>query len=336
MLTEPSNQPARDAAAAVFISYAREDADAAERLRLALAENGFSPHLDKHEILPGEAWRERLGRLISAADTVVFLISSDAVDSETCDWEVNEAERLSKRILPVVIRDVSDDKVPGRLKRLNYLFMRNESEWISDVPKLVEAILADIGWIREHSRLAELAIEWTNRDRPDDLMLRGDTLNRAETWLTDHPAKAPEPASLHREFIHASRLADFQRAANKQAEISNFLRRQATISHALTVLSILLTYLSIAAIGIEYPDLMSLLITTLEPVHGWFVSLLSPRYGIWIRLLLDTQSLLFFVALIIIRASMTVAWSIYDLISSHPARRPDLAGRKSSTSFSVL
>ena len=86
----------------VFISYSRKDGAAAEKLRAALSARKIDCYLDTHDILPGEVWQARIGQLVARADSVVFLISPDSVASSMCDWEVNETERLSKRLLPVV------------------------------------------------------------------------------------------------------------------------------------------------------------------------------------------------------------------------------------------
>ncbi|CAN0419300.1 unnamed protein product, partial [Phaeothamnion confervicola] len=48
-----------------------------------------------------ENWRERLSDLILEADTVIFVLSHEAARSEVCAWEVAEADRRSKRLLPV-------------------------------------------------------------------------------------------------------------------------------------------------------------------------------------------------------------------------------------------
>ena len=112
----------------VFISYSRKDNEAAERLRAGLIAREMDAYLDTHDILAGEDWQGRIGQLIARADSVVFLISPDSVASRICDWEVNETERLSKRLLPVVVRDADQETVPGRLKRLNYIFLRNADE----------------------------------------------------------------------------------------------------------------------------------------------------------------------------------------------------------------
>ena len=69
----------------VFLSYSRQNSAFAERLRNDLIASGFDAYLDKHDILPGEDWRLRLGALISGADTVVFCKSPSSINSEMCD-----------------------------------------------------------------------------------------------------------------------------------------------------------------------------------------------------------------------------------------------------------
>ena len=92
----------------VFISYSRDDLYFADQLNAALDLCGFECVIDRQGISGGEDWKRRLGNLISEADTVVFVLSPTSPNSELCTWEAEEAERLSKRILPVIC------KPPGR------------------------------------------------------------------------------------------------------------------------------------------------------------------------------------------------------------------------------
>lgn len=210
----------------VFLSYSRKDLATAERLRDRLIAAGFEAYLDKHDILPGEPWQERLARLIETADTVAFLLSPDSVASPVVDWEVNEAERLAKRILPVVIRDADPEKVPGRLKRLNYVFIRNAFEEATGLAQLGTWLLTDIGWIREHTRLGVLAADWERGERSDALLLRGPPLAAAERWVSERPREAPEPTQLQRSFILAGRIGEQARIAREQAQIARTRRAQ--------------------------------------------------------------------------------------------------------------
>src|SRR6516162_10880247 len=113
---------AEDQKLKVFISYSRKDEDFAQDLLAGLQVGGFEPYLDKHDIAAGEDWEARLGRLIEAADTVVYVISPDAVASERCAWEVERTVALRKRLLPIVWRAVEEATVPARLKQLNYIY----------------------------------------------------------------------------------------------------------------------------------------------------------------------------------------------------------------------
>jgi hypothetical protein len=92
----------------VFISYSRDDLSFANQLNAALDAYGFECFIDREGISGGEEWKRRLGNLISEADTVVFVLSPTSSRSEICAWEVEEAARLNKRILPVNSRPLED------------------------------------------------------------------------------------------------------------------------------------------------------------------------------------------------------------------------------------
>jgi hypothetical protein len=49
--------------------------------------------LDRHDIAPGEKWEARPGGLIAQSDTVVFVVSPEAVKSDRGRW----TERLNYR-----------------------------------------------------------------------------------------------------------------------------------------------------------------------------------------------------------------------------------------------
>src|ERR1700745_1286362 len=87
----------------VFISYSRRDAaEFADELVAGLELAGFAPFLDRQDIRPGEPWEDRLGGLIAQSDTMVFVVTPEAVKSDRCKWEVDRTVALSKRLLPVI------------------------------------------------------------------------------------------------------------------------------------------------------------------------------------------------------------------------------------------
>jgi hypothetical protein len=64
----------------VFIAYALEDVQLAERLYCDLEERGFSPWLDRRKLLPGQHWPRRIQEAIETADFVVACFSTNSVE----------------------------------------------------------------------------------------------------------------------------------------------------------------------------------------------------------------------------------------------------------------
>lgn len=158
-----------------------------------------------HDIVKGEPWQERLRSLIESADAMVFLISPDSVASTVCEWEVNEAELHEKRLFPVVARATPTAAIPQRLQRLNFTFLDRDAEWDKEGPSLLAALHEDVDWVREHTRLGELALRWERADHPSRQLLRGADLAAAERWRDSRPPTAPSLSHRHTRFLQSSR-----------------------------------------------------------------------------------------------------------------------------------
>src|SRR5580658_5915207 len=137
--------------ARIFISYSRKDVAFVDRLEVALKARGFEPLIDRTEIYAFEDWWQRLQALIERADTVVFVLSPDAVASREALKEVEQAAALNKRFAPIVCRRVDDGAIPEALRRLNFIFFDDPARFEASVDKLAEALQTDIGWVRQHT-----------------------------------------------------------------------------------------------------------------------------------------------------------------------------------------
>ncbi len=188
----------------LFISYSRADLAFTDELIAALeALTEFEILIDREGIGHGEDWRARLGRLIVECDTLVFVLSPESVASDVCAWEIDEARRLSKRIIPVLWRAVDFSAMPAALSALNAVPFHG-AQAVSGLPKLVTALKHDLGWLREHTRLGERAADWEGSGRTSAYLLRGDALSTARDWLAAQPARAPAPTALLLAFLKAS------------------------------------------------------------------------------------------------------------------------------------
>jgi WD40 repeat protein len=189
----------------VFISYSRKDMAFADRLEAALKARGFEPLIDRTEIYAFEDWWKRIQTLIGRADTVVFVLSPDAVTSDVALKEVAYAASRNKRFAPIVCRRVADDDPPEPLRRLNYIFFDDPARFEEGADRLAEALQTDIGWVRQHTEIGEAARHWAEAERPGGLLLRSPALEKAESWIASRPRGAPEPTAEAQLFIAASR-----------------------------------------------------------------------------------------------------------------------------------
>ena len=222
----------------VFISYSRDDLNFADQLEAALDLCGFECLIDRHDISRGEDWKRRLGNLISEADTIVFVLSPSSARSPICDWEVEEAARLNKRILPVNCRPLEGASPPPRLRELNYIFFYEEpkipgSGFGTGLANLVTALNTDFEWLREHTRYLQRAIEWDTGGRPTDRLLSGNDILVAKAWAAARPKGEPEPTALHLEFIRASEEEAEARLSEQRKQLEAVAAAQAARETAL-------------------------------------------------------------------------------------------------------
>lgn len=233
----------------IFISYARSDASAfAEELMAGLEAAGFDPFLDQHDIVPGEDWQARLDHLLQQADTIAYVITPASVASERCAWELARAKELAKRVLPVVSVETDEAQTPEALRRLNYIYFTRGRSFGAGLKQLTTALRTDIDWIREHTRLGDMAARWRERSNDESLLMRGAELDAAQTWLAAWKPGAPEPTASQREFISASEAAETSRNNEQRKQLDKLIAVQRSRARLLVGLA-LVSLIAIGAVG---------------------------------------------------------------------------------------
>src|ERR1700738_2617883 len=207
MTDERASQSDGQPAARVFISYSRKDMAFAEHLETALKARSIEPLIDRSEIYAFEDWWKRIEALITQADTIVMVLSPDAISSDVCKKEVAFAASLNKRFAPIVCRRVDDKAVPETLARLNFIFFDDDAQFDESANRLAEALATNIDWIRKHTEFGEVAHRWSPDGRAGarGLLLRSPVLGEADHWIASRPQGAPEPTDTTRTFILDSR-----------------------------------------------------------------------------------------------------------------------------------
>lgn len=217
----------------VLVSYSRADKVFADELVDALEYSGFEVTIDRQSIMEGEDWKLRLGELIADADTVVFLLSSDSAESPICAWEVTEAQRMAKRILPVLCRPLAGVSPPAPLSALNYVRFDEPHSFMKGLRALVRALNSNLDWLREHTRLLGRAREWESAGRPQNRLLSGSDIDDARAWALRRPNDAPELTQLHFDFIRMSEHREAEKASAERKRLEEMAVAQTEREHAL-------------------------------------------------------------------------------------------------------
>ena len=222
----------------VFISYSRDDLTFADQLDATLRIGGFDTTLDRHGISGGEEWQLRLGNLIRDADTVVFVLTPKSARSDICAWEVREAVRVGKRIIPVLSGPLDGATPPPELAALNYIHFYPEpktpgSGFGPGLVELVAALKTDLEWLREHTRLLQRATEWEGGGRPVNRLLSGGDIAAAKDWAARRPKEAPAPTALHLDFIKESEAEEASRESAERKQLEEMAAANAERAKAL-------------------------------------------------------------------------------------------------------
>jgi len=197
----------------LFISYSRKDKNFAQKLSASLDGMGFESWVDWDDIPPTADWWDQIQKGIESADTFLFLISPDSVKSDICGKEIDHAAKNGKRMIPIVVREVSPNDVHNVLTKLNWIFFREQDDFKLSLQKLEEGLKIDLAWVEMHRRLQVRALEWDKR-KDGSLLLRGKDLQDAEQQLATNTSKDPTPTDLQRAYVLESR-----QAADKQKRI---------------------------------------------------------------------------------------------------------------------
>jgi len=207
----------------IFISYSRADQAFVKVLHRALTRSQYDTWVDWEDIpLTADWWREIQGG-IEAADTFIFIISSDSIASKVCRQEMEYAVANHKRLMPVVRRDDFDPaKIPPDLGRHNWLFFRETDAFDAAFQALVQALDTDLDYVKVHTRLLVRAKEWEARGRAEDYLLRGNDLETTEVWLSQSAGKSPSPTALQQDYVYRSRQTETARQHQAKRRLQIF------------------------------------------------------------------------------------------------------------------
>ncbi len=120
----------------LFLSYSRKDGCKwAEMLHSILKMVGFEAWRDVEGMQGGSEWKKQLRQSIRESDVLLVLLTPNAIDSKTVEWEWETAITLEKKVIPVMIENC---KIPESLKHFHCRDFSNSGELFRVIGDLVD------------------------------------------------------------------------------------------------------------------------------------------------------------------------------------------------------
>ncbi len=128
----------------VFIAYAVEDSDVADKLYSCLEARGCSPWLDRRKLLPGQDWPRRIQDAIENSDFFIGCFSSISVSKRGgFQVEVRQALECARKIplddVFLIPARLNDCKVPQRIQR-EFQYVDLFPDWEAGIARIMAII----------------------------------------------------------------------------------------------------------------------------------------------------------------------------------------------------
>ncbi|MCG8368235.1 MAG: toll/interleukin-1 receptor domain-containing protein, partial [Pseudanabaenales cyanobacterium] len=223
----------------VFITYSEVDSGFARRLNDALQNQGKTTWFAQEEIAAGTNFQQESYRGIERSNNLLFILSPSSVNALTCINELVYAAKLNKRVIAILHRPIDPQDLHPKLtpflcelgssgfsdqqsshlelgasshlmgvSKVQWIdFNQAETDFLTQFNQLVRTLDTDREYVHSHTKWSQRALEWKQKGRDQDLLLRGSELVIAESWLQDAEVhnKKPSVTDLQKAFIREGR-----------------------------------------------------------------------------------------------------------------------------------
>ena len=191
----------------VFISYSRGDSDLARKLNNELQLQGKTTWFDQESIASGSDFAREIEQGIQSSDNFLFILSPQAINSPYCTMEVEYAANLNKRFVTLLHRSVNSADLHPELAKVQWIdFNQNDRDFNTNFNQLVRTLDTDREHLQNHTKWSQRSLEWEQKNKTKDLLLRGSELAIAEAWLKDIQTQKKQPVAteLQKAYIAES------------------------------------------------------------------------------------------------------------------------------------
>ncbi|MEZ2303144.1 MAG: TIR domain-containing protein [Microcoleus sp.] len=196
----------------VFISYSRADSDLARKLNNELQLQGKTTWFDQESIASGSDFAREIEQGIQSSDNFLFILSPQAINSPYCTMEVEYAANLNKRFVTLLHRSVNSAELHPELAKVQWIdFNQNDRDFNANFNQLVRTLDTDREHLQNHTKWSQRSLEWEQKNKTNDLLLRGSELAIAEAWLKDIQTQKKQPVATELQKAYIAKSSGFKR-----------------------------------------------------------------------------------------------------------------------------
>ncbi|MEM7062316.1 MAG: TIR domain-containing protein [Cyanobacteria bacterium P01_B01_bin.77] len=205
---EAGSQQPPERSVDVFIAYDPSDAGLAYRLNDVLQTQGKTTWFEQDTIPSTVDSQQAINQGIEVSDNILFLLSPDFSELTGLQALVDHAAALNKRVVMVQQRSVDLAEIHPALADAEALTI-DPSDFGGSFSQLIRLLNTDRDHVHDHTIWSQRALEWQQKNKSADLLLRGNEFAVAQAWLTEAKEQHKRPAAtdLQQEYITKSQAA---------------------------------------------------------------------------------------------------------------------------------
>ncbi|NET48083.1 MAG: toll/interleukin-1 receptor domain-containing protein, partial [Merismopedia sp. SIO2A8] len=170
----------------------------------ALRREGVTIWSREADIKTGKDAQTAIRAGIEGADNMIYWLSPNALQSPSCQEEVDYALQLHKRVIPLVLESVEQADLPANQRTLHPIDLTGVGEDAiaqnQAITQLLKAIKEDASYHDQHKHILVSALRWDRQNRPKSLLLQGQEFTLADQWLTLANTVHGSSANIQSEF----------------------------------------------------------------------------------------------------------------------------------------
>lgn len=136
----------------IFISYSNDDLskETANRIYDNFTKKGLNVWFNQKDLKPGVKWEDEIRKAIKNASYFIVIISNNTPEKENFNYELKNALKHNKKIIPVLTNDAFQNDIPDPISDIYPIKISGDDNSIESLYNAIELNKSTWEKIREY------------------------------------------------------------------------------------------------------------------------------------------------------------------------------------------